>query len=151
MSRERVLEAIPHRPPFLWVDEVVELSEGRIRTTKRVDPGEPFFRGHYPDFPVTPGVLVCEAIFQSGAILLSERARSELAKGLIPVLTRIGETRFKAMVRPGDLLEIEVTLEDSLSRLYHMRGKARVGGKLAASTRFAVALAPRPDAAGPGA
>ncbi len=144
MSREQVLAAIPHRPPFLWVDEVLELTERAIRATKRVDPAEPFFAGHYPDFPITPGVLVCEAMFQAGAILLSSRAKEQLAAGLMPVMTRIKDTRFKAMVRPGDVLELEVELEDALDKLFHLKGRAKVNGKLAASTSFACALAPRP-------
>ncbi|MCO5170120.1 MAG: 3-hydroxyacyl-ACP dehydratase FabZ [Planctomycetes bacterium] len=143
MTLERVTASIPHRPPFLWVDEVVEQTETTIRTTKRVAPEEPFFQGHYPDFPITPGVLVLEAIFQAGAILLSERARK--AEGKVPVMTKIQDARFKTMVRPGDVLEVEVTLEDALEPLFHLSGKAKVGGKLAASTKFACALAPKPE------
>jgi 3-hydroxyacyl-[acyl-carrier-protein] dehydratase len=144
MSRERVLAAIPHRPPFLWVDAIVEQTDSMIKTTKRVDPAEPFFAGHYPEFPITPGVLVCEAIFQTGAILLASRARDKIAAGLLPVMTRIKDTRFKTMVRPGDVLELEVELEDALETLFHLKGRAKVGGKLAVSTSFACALAPRP-------
>lgn len=143
MSREQVLAAIPHRPPFLWVDEVVELTDDAIKTTKRVDPDAEFFKGHYPDFPITPGVLICEAIFQSGAILLSQRCKEQVAAGLVPVMTRIKDTRFKAMVRPGDTLEMEVKIDDALERLFHLSGKARVNGKLAVATSFACALAPR--------
>ncbi len=145
MSREQVLATIPHRPPFLWVDEVVSQTEDRIVTRKRVDPAEPFFAGHYPDFPITPGVLVCEAIFQSGAILLATRAKEHVAAGLVPVMTRIKDTRFKAMVRPGDVLEMEVELKDALDKLFHLKGKAKVNGKLAVSTSFACALAPKPS------
>lgn len=140
----RVLDAIPHRPPFLWVDEVVSQSEERIETRKWVDPESDFFRGHYPDFPITPGVLVCEAIFQTGAILLATRCKDLLAEGMLPVMTRIKDTRFRAMVRPGDTLEIEVVLEDAISKLFHLKGKARVNGKVAVSCSFAVALAAKP-------
>lgn len=140
----RVLAAIPHRPPFLWVDRIVEQTAEKIVTTKRVDPDEPFFKGHYPEFPLTPGVLICEAIFQAGAILLSELARKDAA-GRVPVLTKIGDTRFKSMVRPGDEITCEVTITDVLPPLYHCKGKALVNGKLAVSTTFGVALAPRPQ------
>ena len=142
MSTPRVLEAIPHRAPFLWVDDVVEQTPEKIRTKKRVAPEEPFFKGHYPDFPITPGVLVLESIFQAGAILLSHKAQG--AHGKVPVLTKITDARFKNMVRPGDLMEIEVTLDDALEPLFHLSGKAVVNGKLAASCKFACALAPRP-------
>ena len=144
MSREQVLRAIPHRPPFLWVDEVVELTPERILARKTVDASEPFFQGHYPDFPITPGVLVCEAIFQAGAILLAERAKDKLASGMVPVLTRISDARFKAMVRPGDTIELEVTLGEALPTLFEMTGKATVNGKLAVRTSFACGLAPKP-------
>ncbi len=142
----RILEAIPHRPPFLWVDQIVELSDDRIVTTKHVSPAEECFKGHYPDFPITPGVLICEAIFQSGAILLSQRAKDEIAQGLVPVMTRIKDTKFRTMVRPGDTLEIEVKLDDALGKLFHLSGKAQVGGKVAVKTSFACALAPKPQA-----
>jgi 3-hydroxyacyl-[acyl-carrier-protein] dehydratase len=141
----KVLAAIPHRPPFLWVDSIEEQTDERIVTKKWVDPESEFFKGHYPDFPITPGVLICEAIFQTGAILLSARAKDDLADGLMPVMTKIKDTRFRTMVRPGDTLEIEVTLEDSISKLFHLKGKARVGGKVAVSTSFSVALAPKGD------
>lgn len=143
MSLDAVLAAIPHRPPFLWVDEVLEHTDAKISTRKRVAPEEPFFKGHYPDFPITPGVLVLEAIFQAGAILLSERAKN--SDGKIPVMTKISDARFKTMVRPGDVLEIEVTLDDFLEPLFHLSGKAKVNGKLAASTKFSCALAPKPE------
>ena len=139
----RILEAIPHRPPFLWVDSIEEQTEDRIVTKKWVDPESDFFRGHYPDFPITPGVLICEAIFQTGAVLLSARAKDDLAEGLVPVMTRIKDTKFRSMVKPGDEIEIEVVLEDAIAKLFHLKGKARVGGKLAVSTSFAVALAPK--------
>jgi 3-hydroxyacyl-[acyl-carrier-protein] dehydratase len=141
MSREQVLAAIPHRDPFLWVDEIVEQSEDKILTRKHVPADLDVFRGHYPGQPILPGVLVCEAIFQTGAILLSAKAADAVAAGLVPVMTRIKDTRFKNMVRPGDTLEIEVTVEDSLPRLFHLKGKARVNGKLAVACSFACALA----------
>ncbi|MGE0708100.1 MAG: 3-hydroxyacyl-ACP dehydratase FabZ [Planctomycetota bacterium] len=142
MSREQVLAAIPHRDPFLWVDEIVSQDESRIVTRKHVPADLDVFRGHYPGSPILPGVLVCEAIFQTGAILLAARAREAVAaEGLVPVMTRIKETRFKTMVRPGDDLEIEVEVEDALPKLFHLKGKAKVAGKLAVATSFACALA----------
>lgn len=142
MSLEAVLAAIPHRDPFLWVDAIVEQSETKITTTKAIPADLDVFRGHYPGQPILPGVLICEAIFQTGAILLSAKAReSGDAEGLVPVMTRIKDTRFKQMVRPGDTLEIEVEIEDSLPKLFHLKGKAKVKGKLAVSTSFACALA----------
>jgi 3-hydroxyacyl-[acyl-carrier-protein] dehydratase len=143
-----VLQAIPHRPPFLWVDEVTERDAERLVTKKWIDPELPVFQGHYPDFPLLPGVLICEALFQTGALLLADKAKDQLAQGLVPVLTRVKDTRFRAMVRPGDTLEVEVILEESISKLFHLRGKARVGGKVAVSATFALALAPKPQEQG---
>lgn len=68
---EQILKAIPHRPPFLFVDKVIELTDTKIRAIKAINPEEPFFKGHYPGNPIMPGVLICESIFQTGAILLS--------------------------------------------------------------------------------
>lgn len=148
MSRDQVLAAIPHRDPFLWVDEIVEQTADSIHTRKFVSPDLDVFRGHYPEFPITPGVLVCEAIFQTGAILLAGRAKAAMAEGKLPVMTRIQDTRFRTMVRPGDTLEITVDLEDEIEgKLFHMKGVAKVGGKKAVTTRFACALANKPEEA----
>jgi 3-hydroxyacyl-[acyl-carrier-protein] dehydratase len=145
VSREQVLAAIPHREPFLWVDAIVARSDDAIRTTKRVSPDEPFFAGHYPGSPITPGVLVLEAMFQAGAVLLSSKLEATGPHaGKVPVITKVQDARFKQMVRPGDTLEVEVTLEDALPPLFHLAGRASVGGKLAASVKFSCALAPRP-------
>ena len=76
MDKESVLQAIPHRPPFLFVDEVVELEEQRIRTRVQADPAAEFFKGHYPDNPVMPGVLLCECCFQAGALLVGHHLKS---------------------------------------------------------------------------
>lgn len=144
MTLAKVLEAIPHRPPFLWVDRIVEQEEGRIVTRKRVDPDEPCLRGHYPTFPLLPGVLVLEAIFQTGALLLAARASEELAAGKLPVLVRARDARWKRMVRPGEELEVEVRLVDALGGAFKLSGEARVGAEVAATCEFMVALAAGP-------
>ncbi len=143
-GRAQVLAAIPHRPPFLWVDEVVEQAADRLVARKWVDPAEPVFQGHYPDFPLLPGVLVCEAIFQAGAILLASKVPPGDAR--VPVMVRVQDARFKRMVRPGDVLDLEVVLDDMLLPKFDLTGKARVGGELAVSVKFSCALAPRPGA-----
>jgi 3-hydroxyacyl-[acyl-carrier-protein] dehydratase len=145
MTKAQILEAIPHRPPFLFVDEVVERSEDAIKTVRRFDPSEYFFEGHYPDFPIVPGVIVCEAIYQAGAILLSKRAGTKIDEGMMPVLTRSDGGRFKTMVRPGDTIEVEVELVESVATAFQLKGKAKVNGKLATSTSFTCALVPKPE------
>jgi 3-hydroxyacyl-[acyl-carrier-protein] dehydratase len=139
MSFEQIYQAIPHRPPFLFVDAIDELTETRIRTTKRIQGNEAFFQGHYPDYPIMPGVLICESIFQSGAILISKRIDSSSLHA-IPVLTRIQDAKFRNMVRPDDILEIEVEIAEIISSAYFLKGKAMVSGKTAVTVAFACSL-----------
>ena len=136
---EQILKAIPHRPPFLFVDKVVELKETKIKTTKEISPEEPFFKGHYPGNPIMPGVLICESIFQTGAILLSSII-GYIGDG-IPVLTRINNAKFKNMVKPGDLLDIEAELVEKVSNAFFLKGSASVAGKTVVTVEFAVSLA----------
>jgi 3-hydroxyacyl-[acyl-carrier-protein] dehydratase len=77
MSREQILAAIPHRPPMLLLDEVVEWEHERIVCQKTFHPEEFFFQGHYPEFPLVPGVILCEAAMQAGAVLLSKHPKGE--------------------------------------------------------------------------
>jgi 3-hydroxyacyl-[acyl-carrier-protein] dehydratase len=136
---EEILNAIPHRPPFLFVDRIVELSATRIKTSKEIRPDEPVFAGHYPGQPIMPGALICESIFQTGAILLS-KMMGGMGKG-IPVLTRINNAKFKSIVRPGATLDIEAELVEKVSNAYYMRGRASVGGKTSVTVEFTVTLA----------
>jgi 3-hydroxyacyl-[acyl-carrier-protein] dehydratase len=141
---KKITDAIPHRAPFLLVDEIVELKLSdampSIRTRKKVDPTDSVFKGHFPAFPVLPGVLICEAIVQSGAILIAHLPGESL-EGAVPVLTRLNNAKFKQMVRPGDILEMEACLKEKLGGAYFMEGTARVNGKLAVSLEFACTAA----------
>jgi 3-hydroxyacyl-[acyl-carrier-protein] dehydratase len=136
---EEILRAIPHRPPFLFVDSIVELTSAKIRTIRKAREDEEFFRGHYPGNPIMPGVLICEAIFQSGAILLSGTMAS--SGWGVPVLTRISNAKFRSMVKPGDVLEIEAEITEKLGNACFLKGKASVDGKTAVTVEFAVAMA----------
>lgn len=129
--------AIPHRKPMLLVDEIVEQSEKRILCRKTFGMDEFFTQGHFPNFPLVPGVILCECALQSGAILLSQFTPKE---GVVPVATRMDGVKFKHMVRPGDTIEMEVTLNDVVSTAYFMTGKITVGGKLAARLDFACSV-----------
>lgn len=140
-----IYKAIPHRPPFLFVDRVIEISEEKIVAEKIFPPDHDFYKGHYPHFPVTPGVIVLESVFQAGAILLSQRIKN-LEEG-VPVLTRIRDAKFKKMARPGDRLELEAEIEDVISNAFYMKGRVRVDGGLVASVVFTCAFAPM-DSAG---
>ena len=144
MISQDILSAIPHRPPFLYVDEILEISDKAILAAKIFEPAEPFFQGHYPGFPLVPGVLICEAIFQAGAILIS-KATAAAQKSGVPVLTRIGGAKFKQMVRPGDRMELRAEIVDELQNAYYLKGRALVNGKTAVTVEFACALAPKPE------
>ena len=93
------LQFIPHRPPFLFVDKVVEETMDTIKTEKFIDSEEPFFQGHYPERPIMPGVLIFESIFQTGAIMMGKRIANE---GRIPVLTRVNNCLLNTSPSPRD-------------------------------------------------
>ncbi len=127
------------------MDQIIDIAGTKIATEKRVKSNEFFFKGHYPGNPIMPGVLVCEAVFQSGAILVtstyknSDTPATEL-KG-VPVLTRIKDVKFKNIVRPNDILQIEVELAEKIGGACFMKGVARVDGKVAVRVEFAVTIA----------
>ena len=135
-----ILALIPHRPPFLWVDRIVHLEAGRIETEKMIPADLELFRGHYPDHPLMPGVLLCEAIFQSGALLIAAAQKSGEGQGGMPVLTRISNAKFKREVKPGELATITVTAQEKVGPAWFMKGKLAVGGQTAVSVEFACAL-----------
>ena len=143
MSLSEILAAIPHRPPFLLVDEIAERDDRRIVCRKRFTGDEFWFAGHYPTMPIVPGVLLCEAAMQAGAILLAHRIESSAnlnQEKRVPVATRADDVRFKRMVRPGESIDIEVTLDEELSGAFYLTGKVTVDGKLAARLNFACTL-----------
>jgi 3-hydroxyacyl-[acyl-carrier-protein] dehydratase len=135
---QEILNAIPHRPPFLFIDRIVELGDTKIRTAKDISPDDPVFEGHYPGQPIMPGALICESIFQTGAVLLS-KMMGGITEG-VPVLTRINNARFKSIVRPGSTLDIEAELAERVSNAYYMKGRASVGGKTAVTVEFTVTV-----------
>ncbi len=131
-------QAIPHRAPMLLVDEIVTQNEKEIHCRKSFAEGDFFVQGHFPVYPLVPGVILCETALQSGAILLSKMTPST---GAVPVATRLDGVKFKQMVRPGDTIDIHVTLKDFVSTAYFLSGKITVGGKLAARLDFACTVA----------
>ena len=144
MSLPEILAAIPHRDPFLLLDEIVSCDGRRIVCRKRFTGGEYFFTGHYPGRPITPGVLLCEAAMQAGAVLLSRQPEAT-GQG-VPVATRMNDVRFKRPVRPGDEIEIEVELVERLAQAWFLKAKVTRAGQLAARLEFACTLAVEFDA-----
>ncbi|MFO1020383.1 MAG: 3-hydroxyacyl-ACP dehydratase FabZ family protein [Planctomycetales bacterium] len=135
LTKGQILEMIPHRDPFVWVDEVQELTPTKITATKFLDPGLDVFRGHYPNFPVLPGVLQCEMCLQAGALLIAQLEK--VAEGQVPVATRINNVKFKHMVKPGDTVQITAELTEKLANAYYLTGKVTVNGKTATTLEFA--------------
>ena len=131
------LQYIPHRPPFLFIDRVLEESDDTIKAEKKIVPKEPFFEGHFPGRPIMPGVLIFESIFQAGAIMMGKRMANE---GKIPVLTRVNNIKLKHAVHPGDTMQIEVKLKDLVSTAAYMTGKATVNGQTAVTLEFSAML-----------
>mgnify|MGYP000103150410 FL=1 len=139
---DEILRTIPHRPPFLFIDEIVEIREDGATCKRTIRMEEPQFEGHYPGNPIMPGVLLCEACFQTGAIYLANQIEKEgkSLKDVTPVLSRITDARFKQMVKPGDEITIEVTMTETVSRFFFMKGKVLKGGKPAMTIGFALAM-----------
>jgi 3-hydroxyacyl-[acyl-carrier-protein] dehydratase len=139
MSLDYIKAAIPHRAPFLLLDEFVERTGQRIVCRKRFTGDEFWYAGHYPGFPLTPGVLLCEAAMQAGAVLLSNTAAN--SPGTVPVVTRMNNVKFKTMVRPGDTVELEVDLVERMADAFFLNAKVTVGGKTAVTFDFACKIA----------
>jgi 3-hydroxyacyl-[acyl-carrier-protein] dehydratase len=133
-----VLGLIPHRPPFLFVDEIVsESPDGLVaRRTWRTD--EDFYRGHYPGAPITPGVLLCEAVFQTGALFFARQAAGAGKPDGVPLLAKISDVRFRSPVYPGDTITIEVKKKDSLGGFTMMSGAVKNGDKRVLTVDFSV-------------
>ena len=134
MSSGEIESAIPHRPPMLLVDEVVEKSSTHIVTRKTFRNDEFFTQGHYPGNPIVPGIILCEVGMQSGAILLSQFAGVG-----VPVATRMNDVRFRQMVRPGDTVEVHVELIEQLANAFFMKAKMTRQGKQVMRFEFACA------------
>lgn len=131
---------IPHRDPFLFVDRIMEFEAGvRIVAEHDVTGKEDFFRGHFPGRPVMPGVLIIEALAQTGGILLFA-SRPEL-RGQLMYFAAIENARFRRPVLPGDLLRFDVTFTGGRARLVKMTGKAWVGSELAAEANMTAVVA----------
>jgi 3-hydroxyacyl-[acyl-carrier-protein] dehydratase len=144
MDIVEIMAILPHRYPFLLIDRVIDMERKvRIVAIKNVTVNEPHFTGHFPDYPIMPGVLTIEAMAQAGgALLLTEFSEEERA-GKLMVFTGIEEARFRRPVLPGDQLRIEVTVVNWRSRAVKMKGECTVDGKIVADATITCQLVPR--------
>jgi 3-hydroxyacyl-[acyl-carrier-protein] dehydratase len=138
MTLEAIKAAIPHREPFLLIDQIVEQTDSRIVCSKTFTGEEYWYQGHYPHFPITPGVLLCEAAMQAGAVLLSRLVPNDPAR--VPVATRANNVQFRQMVRPGDTVLIETELVERLAEAFFLKARVTCGGKVAVRFDFACTL-----------
>jgi len=131
-----ILKRIPHRYPFLLIDRAEDYVPFKsITGIKGVTMNEPFFVGHFPDNPVMPGVLIVEAIAQTGAVLMSKSLNADI-RGKTIMFVSIENVRFRRAVRPGELLKMEVEVLRHRADVFKFRGKAYVDGTLATEADF---------------
>jgi len=137
-----IMEILPHRYPFLLIDRIIEIErKKRIVAIKNVSINEPFFQGHFPDFPIMPGALVVESIAQAGGTLLLPEIPDR--HKMLMVFTGIERAKFRRPVVPGDQLRIEITVLNWRPRAVRMEGHVTVDGKLACEAVVMCQLVPR--------
>lgn len=135
-----VLARIPHRYPFLLVDRAEEyLPHTSIVGIKCVTVNEPFFQGHFPGYPVMPGVLIVEAMAQTGAVLMSKSLDVD-TEGKTIFFVSLDNCKFRTPVRPGDVIRMHVKVLRARGDLFKFHGRAMVGEKVAAEAEFAAML-----------
>ena len=140
-----VMRRIPHRPPFLMIDRAEQyLASQSLVGIKCVTINEPFFVGHFPGAPVMPGVLIIEAMAQTGGLLMSKSWDAD-PKGKIILFMSVDNCRFRLPVRPGDVLRLEVKVMRSRANVVKFAGRAMVGERLAAEADFAAMLVDAPE------
>jgi 3-hydroxyacyl-[acyl-carrier-protein] dehydratase len=136
----QILQILPHRYPFVLVDRILEMRTGYVVGQKCVSINEWFFQGHFPQQPVMPGVLVLEAMAQTGAVLVHQYEEN---KGRLVFLAGVDEARFRRVIAPGDVLRIEMTEVFRRKSVGRCNGKVYVGDQLAAEAVLTFASQPR--------
>src|SRR5579872_490112 len=139
---DAIREILPHRYPFLLVDRIEELEAERVVGIKNVTVNEPFFAGHFPDYPVMPGVLIIEAMAQVAGVLVLNGIADRKSK--LVLLAGIDGAKFRKPVRPGDQLRMEMKVLRSRASMAKVTGTATVGGAVVAEAEILCVLADRP-------
>ncbi|MGB8028281.1 MAG: 3-hydroxyacyl-ACP dehydratase FabZ [Terracidiphilus sp.] len=139
---QEIMDFLPHRYPFLLIDRVIEFEpQKRIVAIKNVTMNEPFFQGHFPGYPIMPGVLVVEAMAQAGALIMLSEIGDRDSK--LAVFTGIEKAKFRRPVTPGDQIRFEVEVLSFRSRAGRIQGRATVEGKLACEATLTCAVVTR--------
>lgn len=134
----QIQSIIPHRYPFLLVDRIIELEPGkRAVGIKNVTINEPFFQGHFPEYPVMPGVLICEALAQVGAVAMLSL---DEYRGKVGFFAGIDQFRFREQVKPGDVLQLELEITRLKGMIAKAKGQALVAGKVVAEGELMFAI-----------
>ncbi|HEW91600.1 MAG TPA: 3-hydroxyacyl-ACP dehydratase FabZ [Thermotogaceae bacterium] len=134
MDIDMIMKILPHRYPFLLVDKVISIEEKKIVALKNTSINEPYFQGHFPNYPIVPGVLQIEGIAQSAGILLMR----DSSEDVIPLFLGIERARFKKEVRPGDQMIYEVTLSQSKGNVFRLSGIVKVDEKICTQAEILV-------------
>ncbi len=144
LSAMQIQEILPHRYPFLLVDRILEMDGDRVVGLKNVTINEAHFQGHFPGYPIMPGVLIVEALAQTGAVLLLSSPEN---RGKVVLFAGIDKLRFRRPVVPGDTLRLEVQLLERRSRIGRGSARALVDGQVVAEGElmFAIAAPPAPS------
>lgn len=143
IDRERIMEMIPHRDPFLMIERVIDVvANERAIGVKHVSPEEYYFRGHFPTRPVMPGVLIIEAMAQTAAVLVVHTLGPE-SEGKLVYFMSVDKAKFRRPVVPGEILHIHVTKQQHHRNVWKFEGEARVNGALCAEAVFAAMILDR--------
>ena len=137
MAVEQILERIPQRPPFLFVEKIIEETEKGLQASYKIKKDEYFFKGHFPGRPTVPGVILQEALFQTGALFLSSKAQG---KG-VGMVTRVDRAKFRRQVLPQDELNLYVELIEKMGEAYLLQGFIKKDNKTVVSLQFMCATA----------
>ena len=136
ISIDQIKKMIPHRAPILLIDRVEHVVlDSEATGIKAVSGNEPYFAGHFPEFPVMPGVLIVEALAQTAAVMVAA-TMPDLAQGKLVFFTTVEKARFRQPVRPGDVIKLHAVKNASKGALWKFTGKATVEGKLVAEADF---------------
>lgn len=135
MNQEEIKKILPHRDAMLLIDEA-EVVDGAAHGRKEIKGDEWFLKGHFPDAPIVPGVILCEILAQSTCVLLNDKISGES----LPVFTGLNKVKFRNPVKPGDVFETKCEIIKEKSPFYFAKGEGYVGGRLCVSAEFSFAV-----------